>query len=234
MGPIRRGEGSVAWASLHPEDISQPRLLPSNALTLSPDEAPVMGISPIPMLAPLAHVVTPGRVRVEVERHYQSAPPNLGGLPLPDFRLVDSPRLAVSLDGYEDRRSASRDPFVLDEEAPRRAMKLRFERIAALGRHDIASDTKGKSKEVIVSADKGHDADLDPSHTLVPDWGECFKIQWLERRKLPFHRTRHLRNSWNQGREIKISRDGTELETNVGMQVLKEWDALVGEAQASF
>jgi len=57
-------------------------------------------------------------------------------------------------------------------------------------------------------------------------WGECFKIEWVERTKLPFHRTRHLRNTWNKGREIKISRDGTELEPSVGRRLLDEWKKL--------
>ena len=40
-----------------------------------------------------------------------------------------------------------------------------------------------------------------------------------------FQRTRLLRNPWNGNREVKISRDGTELETSVGARLLKEFDA---------
>lgn len=43
----------------------------------------------------------------------------------------------------------------------------------------------------------------------------------MDSQKLAFHRTRHLRNSFNGNREIKISRDGTELEPMVGQQLLE-------------
>ena len=39
-----------------------------------------------------------------------------------------------------------------------------------------------------------------------------FRIQWLHVDALPFNRTRHLRNPWNFDREVKVCRDGGELE----------------------
>jgi hypothetical protein len=51
-------------------------------------------------------------------------------------------------------------------------------------------------------------------------WGKPFKIEWLSTTRLPFYRTRGLRNPWNSNREIKIARDGTELETSVGKRLL--------------
>lgn len=41
------------------------------------------------------------------------------------------------------------------------------------------------------------------------DWGRPFKIQWMSTAKLPFYRTRGLRNPWNANREVKIARDGS-------------------------
>lgn len=55
-------------------------------------------------------------------------------------------------------------------------------------------------------------------------WGEPFKIEWIHTDRLPFYRTRLLRNPWNHDREIKVSRDGTELEPSVGQALLEEWD----------
>ncbi|KAL8693443.1 MAG: hypothetical protein Q9224_003750, partial [Gallowayella concinna] len=43
-------------------------------------------------------------------------------------------------------------------------------------------------------------------------FGKPFKIEWLGTNRLPFYRTRGLRNPWNANREVKIARDGTELE----------------------
>ncbi|KZV84318.1 hypothetical protein EXIGLDRAFT_807134 [Exidia glandulosa HHB12029] len=64
-----------------------------------------------------------------------------------------------------------------------------------------------------------------------PDWGTPFKIEWIRTERLPFHRTRHLRNPWNHDREVKVSRDGTELEPTVGARLLEEWDRPEGSSQ---
>lgn len=55
-------------------------------------------------------------------------------------------------------------------------------------------------------------------------WDLPFRIEWIRTDSLSFLRTRHLRNPWNHGREVKVSRDGTELEPTVGQQLLDEWD----------
>lgn len=39
-----------------------------------------------------------------------------------------------------------------------------------------------------------------------------FRLQWVKVAPLSFFRTRHLRNPWNGDREVKVSRDGTEVE----------------------
>jgi hypothetical protein len=51
-------------------------------------------------------------------------------------------------------------------------------------------------------------------------WGKPFKVEWISTTRLPFYRTRGLRNPWNSNREVKIARDGTELETTVGRRLL--------------
>lgn len=52
-------------------------------------------------------------------------------------------------------------------------------------------------------------------------WGKPFKIEWMSTNRLPFYRTRGLRNPWNANREVKIARDGTELETGVGKRLIQ-------------
>ena len=54
--------------------------------------------------------------------------------------------------------------------------------------------------------------------------GRPFRVDWIRTEPLSFFHTKHLRNPWNHGREVKISRDGTELEPRVGWQLLEEWD----------
>ncbi|PNY24821.1 Uncharacterized protein TCAP_05227 [Tolypocladium capitatum] len=50
--------------------------------------------------------------------------------------------------------------------------------------------------------------------------GKPFKLEWLSTSRLPFYRTRGLRNPWNSNREVKIARDGTELEPSVGRRLI--------------
>jgi hypothetical protein len=57
-------------------------------------------------------------------------------------------------------------------------------------------------------------------------WGKPFKIEWISTNRLPFYRTRGLRNSWNANREVKIARDGTELETSVGERLIQMFHRL--------
>ena len=52
-------------------------------------------------------------------------------------------------------------------------------------------------------------------------FGKPFKIEWLSTNRLPFYRTRGLRNPWNANREVKIARDGTEIETSVGRRLIQ-------------
>lgn len=48
-----------------------------------------------------------------------------------------------------------------------------------------------------------------------------FRVEWISTNRLPFYRTRGLRNPWNANREVKIARDGTELETSVGKRLIQ-------------
>ena len=52
-------------------------------------------------------------------------------------------------------------------------------------------------------------------------FGKPFKIEWVSTERLPFYRTRGLRNPWNANREVKIARDGTELEPSVGRRLVQ-------------
>ncbi|GFF96668.1 hypothetical protein IFM47457_10999 [Aspergillus lentulus] len=47
-----------------------------------------------------------------------------------------------------------------------------------------------------------------------------FRVQWQSTNRVPFHRTLGLRNLWNANREVKICRDGTEVEPQVGKRLI--------------
>ena len=65
------------------------------------------------------------------------------------------------------------------------------------------------------------DADDTAAASGAQAFGKPFKIEWLATNRLPFYRTRGLRNPWNANREVKIARDGTELETSVGRRLVQ-------------
>ncbi|KAK4040505.1 zinc finger CCCH domain-containing protein 45 [Parachaetomium inaequale] len=60
----------------------------------------------------------------------------------------------------------------------------------------------------------------DSSTSEPKAWGKPFRLEWLSTARLPFYRTRGLRNPWNSNREVKIARDGTELEPSVGRKLI--------------
>ena len=42
--------------------------------------------------------------------------------------------------------------------------------------------------------------------------GGVFRIDWVCRKELSFNKVQHLYNPWNDGKPIKIGRDGQEIE----------------------
>ncbi|CAK5283822.1 unnamed protein product [Mycena citricolor] len=63
----------------------------------------------------------------------------------------------------------------------------------------------------------------------APELSGQFTVEWLCWEPLPFKRTRGIINSWNRGREIKISRDGTELEPSAGGALIEVWKSWLTE-----
>jgi hypothetical protein len=53
-----------------------------------------------------------------------------------------------------------------------------------------------------------------------------FNIEWLSLDRVSFRQTRSYKNSWSHGREIKISRDGTELDPETGKRLIEQWKTL--------
>ncbi|KAM9306842.1 YTH domain-containing protein 1 [Pholidichthys leucotaenia] len=64
-----------------------------------------------------------------------------------------------------------------------------------------------------------------PIHWVLPAGmnakmlGGVFKIDWLCRRELPFIKSTHLLNPWNEYKPVKIGRDGQEIQPDVGAQL---------------
>lgn len=79
--------------------------------------------------------------------------------------------------------------------------------------HDDAEAVDAEDADV--KSTKTDDADEE-----IQTSGKPFQLQWLSSNRLPFYRTRGLRNPWNSNREVKIARDGTELEPSVGQKLI--------------
>ncbi|XP_015218260.1 YTH domain-containing protein 1 isoform X5 [Lepisosteus oculatus] len=64
-----------------------------------------------------------------------------------------------------------------------------------------------------------------PIHWVLPAGmnakmlGGVFRIDWICRRELPFTKTAHLSNPWNEHKPVKIGRDGQEIEPECGTQL---------------
>ncbi|XP_072716463.1 3'-5' RNA helicase YTHDC2 [Ciconia boyciana] len=63
------------------------------------------------------------------------------------------------------------------------------------------------------------------------DWGSTgfggvFKVEWIRKESIPFQFAHHLLNPWNDNKKVQISRDGQELEPQVGEQLLQLWDRI--------
>ena len=78
-------------------------------------------------------------------------------------------------------------------------------------------DEGGETKAV---EDESTAAEIPESDLEQQSLGHPFKIEWISTEKVPFHLARGLRNPWNQNREVKIARDGTEIEPSVGRKLV--------------
>nr|XP_055054283.1 3'-5' RNA helicase YTHDC2 isoform X2 [Misgurnus anguillicaudatus] len=63
------------------------------------------------------------------------------------------------------------------------------------------------------------------------DWGSAglggvFSVEWVRKEILPFQHTQQLLNPWNDNKKVQISRDGQELESQTGSQLLELWDKI--------
>ncbi|KAM5193048.1 3'-5' RNA helicase YTHDC2 [Mantella aurantiaca] len=56
--------------------------------------------------------------------------------------------------------------------------------------------------------------------------GGVFKVEWIRKENLPFQYAHHLLNPWNDNKKVQISRDGQELEPQVGEHLLLLWERI--------
>ena len=242
-GPIQLSEDRVPWASRPTSPASAPLSRVSMSgevkgnVPLSLPESTAEGhqtlCHPLPPEEGLAAEQSPestsrppegplpGRVLAS------SAPANLDGF---HFDILRSANLTTTGPPLANIPLKSLS-LELNADAPYRAMRDPPDRDIDEGAHPSDSvspcehEVLGHARDAVLQTvteelAKLNDAPKDASEV----WGRPFCVDWIRTTHLPFIRTRHLRNPWNHSREVKVSRDGTELEPNIGRQLLEEWD----------
>ncbi|CAJ2501427.1 Uu.00g042800.m01.CDS01 [Anthostomella pinea] len=137
-------------------------------------------------------------------------------------RINDDPAAAIEFAPKAQVTSNLDLPKAIPTEATEACPKGRI--IDDSARGTIFWEVERDEVDGIPEADESED---DDSARSAPEdeggskaWGKPFKLEWLSTTRLPFYRTRGLRNPWNSNREVKIARDGTELEPSVGRRLI--------------
>ncbi|XP_037092726.1 YTH domain-containing protein 1-like [Pollicipes pollicipes] len=71
--------------------------------------------------------------------------------------------------------------------------------------------------------------DLSPVSWVLPPGlparalGGVFRVAWINKNDLPFPKTAHLYNPWNNGKPVKIGRDGQEVEPRVAEELCRRF-----------
>ncbi|KAK4144626.1 zinc finger CCCH domain-containing protein 45 [Dichotomopilus funicola] len=97
------------------------------------------------------------------------------------------------------------------------------------GKTGVPGDS-GAEEGDVSSVRSGHDGEAGTSEAKA--WGKPFQLEWLSTTRLPFYRTKGLRNPWNSNREVKIARDGTELEPSIGRILISSFNRMQSPAMA--
>ena len=221
-GPVRRGGQSIHWAPSPPRSNASSSRMSSDPVFFSPGDHRLVDNSPLPV--DNLHTATD---RVP---HNQSAPGILGmNYSLPSMK---TPEMKFSLGQQQQTRppnpqnppSAQKDDFELDPLAPVRAMRSSGGKPSSS--LQSLEEIEEKTEEAGANVQEPTISRQQEGKGEEELWGDCFKVEWISTEKVPFIRTRQFRNPWNHDREVKVSRDGTELEPTVGQRLLDEWDKL--------
>ena len=227
-GPVRRGGQSIDWAASPSRSSQSPtssRLSSQSSVPVyfSPGDHRLVDNSPLSVGS--LHLKTPSESHPGQQGalHNQSAPGMLGmKYELPSMK---TPEMKYSLDQQRQPKAnfTQKDDFELDPSAPVRAMRSTGGKSGSTPFHSLG---KVEERAEELDDDVQRSTSYQQEEKGEDSWGDCFAVEWISTQKLPFNRTRQIRNPWNHDREVKVSRDGTELEPTVGQKLLDEWQKL--------
>jgi len=235
-----QSEDRVHWAShsTSPALFGRSRDIKGKTL-ISPPLETAQGYDPHYILPPEEHRVveqSPGSVSNAQEGTRGASPVKIHASSAPAELRGSHHRPAQ--DAGTDPPTASIPPkalsFELNTDAPYRAMRETPDQNSRQVAQSTVTAPSRAREEVsegaldaglqTVAEEPGKENVVPPDDALGEIWGRPFRVDWIRTERLPFFRTRHLRNPWNHNREVKVSRDGTELEPSIGQQLLEEWD----------
>src|SRR6266576_110844 len=207
-GLIQSGEQQVAWEarkvdspSSRDTPVSRSSVSDESRSILAPEDTRVVVESPLPVSEDIGDVSIPPVEEepdvMETEAlHTQTAPAELG--PQHQRLSVEVPKTHSTYEGPPQQFIQSQVAYPASSRAPTRQQEPEF----------VPEEPDNEGGEIGNS------------------WGESFRVEWVCTERVPFFRIRHLRNPWNHDREVKVSRDGTELEPTVGQRLIEEWHEL--------
>ncbi|RAH69022.1 putative YT521-B-like splicing factor [Aspergillus aculeatinus CBS 121060] len=133
--------------------------------------------------------------------------------------IQDDERLAIEVPPRPNNMPNLEEPDITPTPATSTAAKGRVINDSIRG--TIFWEAESSEDEGDMKADRAGTQTEDTSGLSPQLIGKPFRIRWLSGTRVPFHRTRGLRNPWNANREVKIARDGTEIEPGVGWKLVQ-------------
>ncbi|KAI5199716.1 hypothetical protein E4T39_06088 [Aureobasidium subglaciale] len=137
--------------------------------------------------------------------------------------IATTPNLASSVKLQPNPRDLDKGPKSIPTPATRWAPEGRIVDDSARGTifWEVArSDPPAEDATTIPQAQQ-EEEEATKSRHQTQEWGKSFQVEWISTNRLPFYRTRGLRNPWNENREVKIARDGTEIEPSIGSRLVQ-------------
>lgn len=253
IGPVHRGQSDVQWAirpshqSTGGSQISLPILasqVSSHPDTFfSPSDHRFVDKSPLTIGGSASTAPSTGEGNVPGLTHVHHSAPALLGEEYRKHSLLSPTAKPHSVDQQHLHLNRGRtERFALDASAPVRAIRGHEDAPGKDEPHVSTSMLDLVYEEDIDNPEAEEETNdlttpvIQPGEDVqrgeVLSWGDNFAVEWLCRERLSFNKTKHLRNPWNRDREIKVSRDGTELEPTVGQQLLQDWHR-IAESQPS-
>jgi hypothetical protein len=144
----------------------------------------------------------------------------IGSAPKPEASVIDAPDVPKSI-ATPATEWAPRGRIIDDSARGTIFWEAELSEEEAEEEQHTTIDAETTSKDETTAQQQQSQQVIDADTSVVAQsWGKPFKIEWISTNRLPFYRTRGLRNPWNANREVKIARDGTELEPSVGERLV--------------